>query len=159
MEQEQIKIAEELVDEIEKSRLPEQYREVAFRTLLEYRLGTRAITVEPTKIPKFPAVTEEMSFSEFLNQIGEPKTNPQKFAGVAFYYERFRQEGSVTQEDIVNTMTDAGLRAPANFPRDMRLATSTKNALMMPSREPKNGASAWQLTRTGRQFIEKLYAQ
>lgn len=155
MQQEPIKIAEEIADEMEKSLVPEQYRGVAFRILLEYRLGTRPVAAASIETPKFPGVTEEMSFSELLNQIGELKTNPQKFAGVAFYYERFRQEGSVTQEDIINTMTDASLRAPANFPRDMRLATSTKNALLMPSREPKNGASAWQLTRTGRTFIEQ----
>lgn len=153
MQEEPINIALEIVEQVKQ--LPEQYRTDAFRVLLEHRLGISLAAAEEKAAPEVPPAAEEMSFSEFLNQLGEPKTNPQRFAAVAFYYERHRRESGVTQEDIINSMMDAGLRASANFPRDMRTATSAKNALLMSAREPKDGAPAWQLTRTGRTFIEQ----
>lgn len=156
MQEEPLKIAEEIADAIEESRLPEQYRLIVFRAILEHRLGIRTAIPAQAKTPEPSLTAEELSFSEFLNQFGEQlRTNPQRFAAVASYYERYRRESSVTQEEIIGTMTDAGLRPPANFSRDIRVATSTRSALLMPSREPKNGQTAWQLTRTGRQFIEK----
>ncbi len=153
MQQEPINVALEIAKQVEQ--LPEQYRIGAFRALLEHQLAIKSTAVARMEAPKFAEGVEEMSFSEFLNQLGELRTNPQRFAAVASYYERHRRESSVTQEDIINSMTDAGLPAPANFARDMRVATSARNALLMRAREPKDGASAWQLTRTGRTFIEQ----
>lgn len=153
MQQEPLDIALEIANQVEQ--LPEQYRAIAFRAFLEYRLGTRTGAPVRVETSGLPVDIEEMSFSEFLNQLGELRKNPQRFAAAASYYERYRRESSVTQEEIIGTMTDAGLRPPANFPRDIRVATSTRSALLMPSREPKNGQTAWQLTRTGRQFIER----
>lgn len=154
MQNESIDIALEVANQVE--RLPEQYRVVAFRVLLEHSMGIRPAALRGPSITKI-SVSEEISFSEFLNEFEELKINPQKFAAIAYYYELQRQESSVTQEEIINTMIDAGLRPPANFPRDIRASTSTKSALLMPSKEPKNGQSAWQLTRTGRQSLDKLH--
>lgn len=151
-EQELIKVALEIAHLVD--RLPEQYRVDAFRVLLEHQLGIRPTGVK-TETPEFHVIAEEISFSEFLNKVGELKTNPQRFAGVAYYYDRYRKESSVTKDNIVDTMMGAGLHAPANFGRDMQTATSTKNALLMQAREPKNGATAWQLTITGRKFVEE----
>jgi len=153
MQNESIDIALEVANQVE--RLPEQYRVVAFRVLLEHSLGIRPAALHGPSITKV-SVSEEMSFSEFLNEFEELKINPQKFAAVAYYYELQRHENNVTQEEIIDSMIDAGIRPPANFPRDIRVATSTKSALLMPSKEPKNGQAAWQLTRTGRQFLDKL---
>lgn len=151
-EQELIKVALEIAKQVEQ--LPEQYRVDAFRVLLEHRLGIRPTGVK-TETPESRVIAEEISFSEFLNQVRELKNNVQRFAGVAYYYDRYQKESSVTKENIVDTMMGAGLPAPANFGRDMRAATSAKNALLMQAREPKNGVAAWQLTITGRKFIEE----
>lgn len=151
-EQEPINVALEMAKQVEQ--LPEQYRVDAFRILLEHRLGVRPPGVE-IGAPGARVIVEELSFSEFLNQVGELKTNPQRFTAIAYYYDRYRKEKSVTEDNIVNSMMDAGLRAPANFSRDMRVATSAKNALLMQAREPKDRVIAWQLTITGRQFIEE----
>lgn len=153
MQEEPINVVLGIIKQVEQ--LPEQYRVEAFRVLLERRLGISLAAAAEKAAPEVPAAAEEMSFSEFLNQLGKLRTNPQRFAAVAFYYERHRGERSVTQEDIINSMTDAGLPAPANFARDMRVATSARNALLMLAREPKDGATAWQSTRTGRTFIEQ----
>lgn len=150
-EQEPINVALEIAKQVEQ--LPEQYRVDAFRVLLEYRLGTRPVEMQ-IKTPGVHIIAEETPFSEFLNQIGELKTNQQRFAAVAYYYNRYRKESAVTEDNIVDSMMSAGLRPPANFSRDMRVATSAKNALLMQAREPKDGAQAWQLTITGRNFIE-----
>lgn len=152
MQEEPIGVALEIVNQVEQ--LPEQYRVDAFRVLLEYKLGIKAVAVAQKVAPEFPAAAEQISFSEFLNQLEEPKTNPQRFAAVAYYYEKYRKENSVAQEDIVSAMREAGLRPPANLSRDIAIATSTKNALLMQA-DPKGGVSAWQLTRTGRKFIEQ----
>ena len=154
-ELEPVKIAKEIADQVDQSQLPEQYRVAAFRAILEHRLGITPAVAARMEAPGFPGAAEEMSFSEFLNQLGELRANPQRFAAVAFYYERHRGERSVTQENIINSMTDASLRSPANFTRDMRVAASARNALLMQAREQKDGAPAWQLTRTGRTFIEQ----
>ena len=53
----------------------------------------------------------------------------------------------------MNTLAEAGLPPPKNFTRDMRIATSSRNALLM-SADAKEGKTAWRLTRTGRSFIE-----
>jgi len=154
MQEEPINIALEIVNQVEEQ-LPQRYQVEAFRVLLEHRLGIKAVAIAGKVAREFPVAEEEMSFSEFLNQLGELQTNPQRFAAVASYYERYRRESSVNQDDIVNTMTDAGLRAPGNFSRDMRGATSARNALLMQARQRKDGSPAWQLTRTGRTFIEQ----
>lgn len=148
MQEEPINVALEIAKQVEQ--LPERYRDDAFKLILEDWLRVRR-----GEAPKFAEVVEEISFSEFLNQLEELRTNPQRFAAVAFYYERHRGERSVTQENIINSMTDASLRSPANFTRDMRVAASARNALLMQAREQKDGAPAWQLTRTGRTFIEQ----
>ena len=150
MQQEPIIVAIEVANQVKE--LPEQYRVSAFKVILGFKLSQ----VEGTTADNVPGIIQtDMSFSEFYNQLPELKTNPQRFAAVAFYCERSRQETTVTQEDIASLMREAGLRPPANFTRDMGLATSSKNALLMDAREPKNGKSAWQITRTGRQFIEQ----
>jgi len=151
-EQELVNVALEIAHLVDQ--LPEQYRVDAFRVLLEHRLGIRAAEAQ-IEAPGARVITEEISFSEFLNQVGELKTNQQRFAAVAYYYNRYQKETSVTEDNIVDSMMSAGLRAPANFSRDMRVAISAKNALLMQARESKNGAPAWQLTITGRKFIEE----
>lgn len=151
-EQEPINVTLEIAKQVEQ--LPEQYRVDAFRVLLEHRLRIRPAEVQ-IETPGTHVIAGEISFSEFLNQVRELKTNQQRFAVVAYYYNRYRKESSVTKGNIVDSMMSAGLRAPANFNRDMRVATSAKNALLMQAREPKNGATAWQLTITGRKFIEE----
>lgn len=156
MQEEPIEVALEIVNQVEQ--LPEQYRVDAFRVLLEYKLGSKAVAVAQKAAPEFPAAAEQISFSEFLNQLEELKNNPQRFAAVAYYYEKYRKENSVTQEDIVSVMREAGLLSPANFIRDIAIATSTKKALLMQV-DPKDGTSAWQLTRTGRTFIEQRIEQ
>jgi len=151
-EQEPINIALEIAKQVEQ--LPEQYRVDAFRVLLEHRLGIRPAEVQ-IETPGTHVVAEEISFSEFLNQVGELKTNQQRFAVVAYYYNRYRKESSVTQDDIINTISDAGLPPPKNFSRDMKAAMRPRNPLLMETKQTKNGSHAWQLTRTGRMFIEQ----
>jgi len=156
MEKDPLEIILEIIEKVKS--LPEQYRVDAFRILLDHQLKFEAGVIEE-KSTGFTKFGEEISFSEFLIQLGALNTNMQRFAAVASYYERYRQQSSVTQEEIVNTMSDAGLRPPANFSRDMRLAASARSALLMSAREPKNGAPAWQLTITGRSFIEQRIEQ
>jgi len=150
--QEPLDVALEITKQVEQ--LPEQYRIDAFKVLLEHRLRTGVAITAPVRGYTVP-VAGEISFGEFLNQLEELKTNPQRFTAVAYYYAHHRQEDTVTQDDIVNSMVGAGVQPPKNFSRDMQVATSAKNALLMRAREPKNGVPAWQLTRTGQKFIEQ----
>jgi len=108
MQNESIDIALEVANQVE--RLPEQYRVVAFRVLLEHSLGIRPAALHGPSITKV-SVSEEMSFSEFLNEFEELKINPQKFAAVAYYYELQRHENNVTQEEIIDSMIDAGIHS------------------------------------------------
>lgn len=155
MEIEIFKLATETANQVENDQqLPEKYRIEAFKLLLQYKLGLGAgpaVKMPPSSVT---LIGEEITFSEFLNQIEEPNTNPQKFAAIAYYYESSRRESSITQDDIMATMTEAGLITPKNFGRDVRTATSSKNALLMVA-DPKDGKAAWRLTRTGRSFIEQ----
>lgn len=154
MDEEMVRLAVEIANQVDQEKdLPENYRADAFRLILEHRL--RAGREEA---PRRAVVSVETSFNEFLNQLGDLGTNPQRFAAVAYYFDRTRQETSVTQNDIVTAMRNAGLRRPGNFSRDIRVAISPRNALLM-SAERKDGAPAWQLTRTGRLFLEGRLAE
>lgn len=155
MQEDIIKLAKEIAYQIEKEKdLPEKYKIETFKLLLQHGLGL-GVGIAGKGVPSAIGVTgEEISFSEFLNQIEEPRTNPQRFAAVAYFYETTRDEISVTQENIITTLTEAGLPPPKNFSRDMRTANSTRNALLM-SADPKDGNPSWRLTRTGRNFIEQ----
>ncbi|MBN1161281.1 MAG: hypothetical protein JXA17_04990 [Dehalococcoidales bacterium] len=154
MQEEILKLAKEIANQIEKEKgLPEKYQIETFKLILQNSLGIgMGISGKKSTLP-IGLIGDEKSFSEFLNQIEEPKTNPQKFTAIAYYYEIYLKEISVSQENIITTMKEAGLLPPKNFTRDMNVATSSKNALLMKA-DPKDGKTAWRLTRTGRSFIE-----
>jgi len=156
MQEETLKLAIEVANNVE-NQLPEKYKIEAFKLLLQHSLGLGVGTGKGVT-SAIGLTGMDTSFSEFFNQIEEPKTNPQKFAAIAYYYEASRGESSITQENIMATITEAGLLTPKNFSRDMRTATSSRNALLM-SADPKEGSSAWRLTRTGRSFIEQRIKQ
>lgn len=155
-EQELIRAARETEGLVEKLQLSEQYKPEAFRILLERRLGMRPATTRAIETPEVPeAVEEKPTFGEYYGQLDpEPKNNPERFASVADYYERYMREKSVTQDEIVDTMADADLDPPQNLSRDMRKARSGRKPLLRKA-EVKNGLPAWQLTKTGRDFIKE----
>ena len=76
METEEIELAKEIVKQVENDdQLPEKYRIEAFKLLLQYKLGLGVSTIQAGKrVPSvIGTIGEEMSFSEFLNQLEEPK--------------------------------------------------------------------------------------
>lgn len=152
---EDLKIAQELAEAL--SDIPEPFKHDAFRILLKYRLGIQALpqtTTHPTEAHA-PAIATQ-GFPQFYRSLSpEPKMNPHRFAAVAFYYREYLKQMSVNQNDIVDTMQEAGLPPPKNFPRDIRLASDPRkrNSLLMSARDEKDGAPAWQLSKAGEDFL------
>lgn len=139
----------EIMDEV-----PETFRKDAFRVLLKYRLGMTRQRQKAGTSREAELTSGDATFSEFYRMLEpEPNANPQRFAAVAYYFRESLGELSVTREELNDTMREAGLRPAGNFPRDIKEATGRRNALLMPAREEKEGAPAWQLTRTGEEFI------
>ena len=100
-----------------------------------------------------PSVAD-LGFPEFYRNLApEPKTNPQRFAAVALYHRECLKEPSVNQSEINDAMREAGLPPPKNFHRDIRAASDKRNALLMPARDQKEGAAAWQLSKVGEDFL------
>ena len=90
----------------------------------------------------------------------EPKTNPQRFAAVAMHHRDYLRQSSVNRKDITEAMRQAGLPPPKNFARDMAAASGKRNALLMTASDRKDGGLAWQLTKTGEDFLRaRLTAQ
>lgn len=145
------KKAAELADQ-----LPEQYREPAFRWFLDRGV----VSASPMNATQAGNGVQSnglvgISLGEFVNKLSqEPTSNPQKMCAVVYYHQTCVREESVTQAEITAYMRQAGWRPPGNFHRDMQVATGSRNALLMPAAQPKDESPAWQVTRTGRQFIE-----
>ena len=148
-----VQIAKELAEAL--SEISEPFKHDAFRILLKYRLGIQVLPSRavPVAVGHGPSVVG-IVFPEFYRSlIPEPKTNPQRFAAVAFYYREYLNQMSVNQKDIVEAMQEAGLPPGKNFPRDLKSALATRNALLIRARDQKDGASAWQLSKTGEDFV------
>lgn len=150
-----LQLVTETANQLEnEQQLPEKYKVEAFKLLLQHKLGLKPVTNNQGIPVSSTSIDEEITFSEFLNQIEEPKTNPHRFAAIAYYFESSNKGVSITQDEIMATMAEAGLVTPKNFSRDIRSATTSRQPLLMTA-ENKDGKPAWRLTRTGRSFIEQ----
>lgn len=156
---EDVRIAKELASAV--AEVPEPFRTEAFKVLLHYRLGLVTQLASAQQAPttaQRPAAMQ--NFAEFYRSLSpEPVSNPQRFAAVAYHYREHQSQPRVTRAEIINTMQEAGLPPPKNFSRDIKSATGTRNALLMPSREKKDGELAWQPTKTGEDFIRERLSQ
>lgn len=158
---EMLEAVEEIANLVEE--LPEQhnqYKMETFKILLQRKLGMTPAVTAVIKHQEFTeAAEEELTFGEYYAKlVPEPKSNPKRFAAVADYYERWRREKSITRDEIIDAMTDAGLDKPRNYYRDMIKATTGRKPLLREA-ETKNELPAWQLTKTGREFMKGIYKE
>ena len=155
---EDVRIAKELAEAVHDG-VPEPFKRDAFNILLKYRLGLQSPTIPSVQGAKAHMLPEELGFPELYRLLApEPRTNPQRFATIAFYYREYRKQSSVNQADIVDAMHEGGLPPPKNFSRDIRVASDKRNALLMAAPDKKDNATAWQLSKTGEDFVRERLA-
>ena len=153
---EDVDIAKELAEGL--TEVPEPFKHDAFRILLKYRLGMQSLPTQVSHATEARAPSDvHLGFPEFYRDLApEPKTNPQRFAAVAFFFREHLSQRSVSHTDITDAMRSAGLPPAKNFSRDIRAASDKRNALLIPAGDNKDGAAAWQLSKTGEDFLRGL---
>ncbi len=156
---EEVRIAKELADAL--TGFPESLKGEAFKILLQYRLGLAAQLPPSLQVDRRVGTPKiDGTFSEFFKGlVPEPKSNPERFASVAYYCKEYKSQPSVTQSEIIDTMHGAGLPPPKNFSRDIKTATGKRSALLMLAKEENGGVRAWQVTKTGEDFIRTRLPQ
>ena len=136
--------------------VPEKYRPAAFGHILSHVLAQLSPPSPPEPTP--PPAGEQrtgrrLTFAEYYAGLEpSPRNNPERIATAIAYAEDHLGERASTTADIEQRLAEAR-RRPANLNRDFRDAMGPPRRLIM-STSPSEHDAPWELTQTGRSFID-----
>lgn len=140
-------------------RVPERYREVAFREAVRVLSGPERTAVGASndgRLVQSPVPLDRRSvpFAEYFGALDPaPKNNVVRIATAAAYVEDHLGASTVSQETIKQLLQEARV-IPKNFTRDMGKAMMHPTVYLQIL--PSGDGSELQLTRTGRELIDSL---